>query len=840
MGGSFIFCREQGALPLSSRLGSQLSRVAGLVWGVCSALLIVVIWTQPPFNEVLGRVEWVIYDLRLRARPPTEVHPGSRVVVIGIDASDEKRFGAFPWPRQRYAKLIRKLVQAGAGTIIVDMYFPFETDVKGDAEFASALKEAGRVLLPLFSPQVKRVEDVGHDGVYRGRLVRNLPSFEASARGLGHINIIVDRDGNVRRIPAWIASREGGKVLLPVSLKAVAHHLGLAEEEISSGAGAIFAGTLRIPLDQHACIPVSYIDFERDIELRLPQAPEWVRERAEKKPIILCSYADVLEEGKRGTLEELVRGRVVLIGATIQGSERDVHSTPFGRQFGVLIQAVMVHSLLAGEFIFIPRQSTMLACLVLVCIPLGVLAFRVRVKGGYYVVVGGSVAMLSVALGVLGWVSVEAYTKWGIMFQVVPFALMLLLHTGAGLASNLSRSAREAEHRKEEVNLLIRVGEAASENGEGSRLGVAGGGILTVSAFRSLESAAHRVLEPLSTTLPCEGYLLYAVDTEGDALSLVAFRGFNGGISLDTATSVADSINERFGKDRSPVCAGDARGSAVVENPPKELRSLLSVPIESRGRLIGAIHLFNKLPTELMPEKRFTQEHLSLLLATCRQISVAMENEQLYREMHEIFVDYIRSMAAAIDARDRYTHGHSRRVARYSVAIAQQLGLPPGDVELLELAATIHDVGKIGVPEHILNKPGKLTDEEFGQIKSHVIKGAKILWQMAKLRALLPSVRHHHERYDGKGYPDGLAGDEIPLMARVICVADAFDAMTSDRIYRPGMPVEEAARRLKEGAGTHFDPQVVSALLSWLENQPTAKLLVGQEIEDFSTSPHTF
>ena len=176
----------------------------------------------------------------------------------------------------------------------------------------------------------------------------------------------------------------------------------------------------------------------------------------------------------------------------------------------------------------------------------------------------------------------------------------------------------------------------------------------------------------------------------------------------------------------------------------------------------------------------------------------------------------IRALAEAVDAKDEYTRGHSTRVAEYAKGIAETMGLDPGFVELVYVTGTLHDVGKIGVPDSVLKKPGKLTDEEFEEIKKHPALGEKIVSQLPMLKDALPGVRHHHERWDGKGYPDALAGEEIPLLARILAVADTYDAMTSDRPYRKGMPQEVAVKILQESAGTQFDAELVPHFVAWL------------------------
>jgi HAMP domain-containing protein len=180
----------------------------------------------------------------------------------------------------------------------------------------------------------------------------------------------------------------------------------------------------------------------------------------------------------------------------------------------------------------------------------------------------------------------------------------------------------------------------------------------------------------------------------------------------------------------------------------------------------------------------------------------------------ELFLGSIRMLAAAIDEKDPYTRGHSGRVAKYSIIIGDGLGLSAEDLDRLRIAALLHDVGKIGVDDRVLKKPGKLTDEEFELMKQHTVKGANIMRPVSQLKDMLPGIELHHERLDGQGYPYGLAGDQIPIMARIIAVADTFDAITTNRPYQSAMDLEYALERIRSLAITRFDPKVVEALES--------------------------
>jgi HD-GYP domain-containing protein (c-di-GMP phosphodiesterase class II) len=187
-------------------------------------------------------------------------------------------------------------------------------------------------------------------------------------------------------------------------------------------------------------------------------------------------------------------------------------------------------------------------------------------------------------------------------------------------------------------------------------------------------------------------------------------------------------------------------------------------------------------------------------------------------ENRQLFIGTVKALAAAIDGKDPYTRGHSERVARFSLAIAERLYLPEDETEKLRISALLHDVGKIGIDDNILKKPASLTDEEYEVMKQHPQKGFKIMSQIPAMRDFLPGMYMHHEMMDGRGYPQGLKGDEIPMQARIVSVADTFDAMTTDRPYQKGMNIEDAIARIKTFVGTRYDERVVGALVDACES----------------------
>ena len=193
---------------------------------------------------------------------------------------------------------------------------------------------------------------------------------------------------------------------------------------------------------------------------------------------------------------------------------------------------------------------------------------------------------------------------------------------------------------------------------------------------------------------------------------------------------------------------------------------------------------------------------------------LSKKNEQIER----MTTQSITTFANALDAKDPYTEGHSERVSAYSTRLARELGLSEEEIDNIRLVALLHDIGKIGVPDSVLKKPGRLTDEEFGMMKQHTVVGSEIIKDINSIPGVVIGARYHHERYDGRGYPDGLKGEEIPFIARIIAVADAFDAMTSNRIYRKHLSTEQVLSELEKGAGSQFDPTIANLLVDMLKS----------------------
>ncbi|UCG53624.1 MAG: HD domain-containing protein [Candidatus Latescibacterota bacterium] len=268
-------------------------------------------------------------------------------------------------------------------------------------------------------------------------------------------------------------------------------------------------------------------------------------------------------------------------------------------------------------------------------------------------------------------------------------------------------------------------------------------------------------------------------------------------------------VDERFLHSRS---VGDLK-----------VRSAMCAPLVNRGKVLGIIYLDSSDQSNL-----YTKEDLALLTAMALKAGVSLDNARLYDDLRNLFYNTVETLVRAIQARDQYTSGHSARVSRYALLIAEKYGLSTREKHHLYLASMLHDIGKIGIPDRLLNRPGDLAEEEIEQVRSHVKMGASMLKALGEMHPVVPLILHHHEAYDGSGYPDGLKGEQIPLMSRVLSVADTYDAMTSDRPYRQAMSKADAIAELKRCSGTSFDPKVVNVFLEILEEQSSAVI----EIEE--------
>jgi len=341
-----------------------------------------------------------------------------------------------------------------------------------------------------------------------------------------------------------------------------------------------------------------------------------------------------------------------------------------------------------------------------------------------------------------------------------------------------------------------------------------------VSSVLNLEKLLDVYIDLVRSRIGICNCSIFLVDAETDELVVCASEGESGRGLVGARTPIGLGIEGWVAENRIPVLiddlANDSRfrdkGSAKYDRG-----SFICAPLLSKGELLGVIDLNDRTDGQ-----KFTESDLKLLITVAGQVSAAIDNARLYRLLQENSFRTVQALASTLEAKDRYTHGHSGRVTDYSVMVAKRMNLPEEDLENLRYAAQLHDVGKIGVDESILRKPTSLSDEERRHIQEHPAIGERIIEPLDFLNDVRTIIRHHHERWDGRGYPDGIAGTEMNRLTQIMAVADAYDAMTSERPYRHARSGREAIGELKRCRGSQFAPDVIDAFCAAMtEASPT-------------------
>jgi len=337
----------------------------------------------------------------------------------------------------------------------------------------------------------------------------------------------------------------------------------------------------------------------------------------------------------------------------------------------------------------------------------------------------------------------------------------------------------------------------------------------SVGAVEESTSMLDKALRLVVTAVQADSASIMLLDEEGGELSVAASVGLPATLSQSTA-KLGHGVAGWVAKNREPLLlVGDVDPRFAQELVREDVVSAISVPIAYGQRVVGVLNVSRNAPRMNL----FDRDDLDFVLAFVRQLAIAFENARLYSDLERTFLGTISALAAAVDAKDPYTYGHANWVTHYAVAIAESLQLEESEVQTIRIASILHDIGKIGIDGAILQKPEGLTPEECETVRRHPAIGADILASLDFLSEAVPLVLFHHEQYGGGGYPSGISGTAIPLGARVIAVADAYDAMTSDRPYRAALTGEEARAELRRNAGVQFDPVVVEAFLAVLEGQ---------------------
>jgi len=294
------------------------------------------------------------------------------------------------------------------------------------------------------------------------------------------------------------------------------------------------------------------------------------------------------------------------------------------------------------------------------------------------------------------------------------------------------------------------------------------------------------------------------------------------GVKEDLVRAITFAYDGEFIRALIPTEGEEGRPARVTDFESDPALASAIGPLHAAGlTLVSPVLIRDKLSAVLAVGEKvsgqdFHAADLEMLKALSESAGIAIENARLFQDLQEAYVSTVRLLVSRIEEKDPYTHGHTERVAGYAVAIAKELGFRADEVQRIQFGAFLHDIGKVHTQDDILHKPGALTDEEWRLVKAHPVRGAEMIRGVKFLERVTDMVRHHHERVDGRGYPDGLVGDQISLGAKIVNVADAFDAMTTDRPYRAGLSVDQAIAQMTEKAGTQFAAEVVEVFVNGL------------------------
>jgi len=357
---------------------------------------------------------------------------------------------------------------------------------------------------------------------------------------------------------------------------------------------------------------------------------------------------------------------------------------------------------------------------------------------------------------------------------------------------------------------------------------------LAINSTMEVERLFTLVVRTTMDTLAAEIGCLILYDQAENELRLSTLLGYPNSFSAGARIEMKPcSVSTWVIENRRPLLVADMDDAPEFDRFSVlgyERKSLICAPLLVKEEIIGAIMMVNK-----RDNSTYSHEELELLSTIAAQAGIAIKNAKLYDEQQKTYLNTIQALVSAIEASDRYTLGHSERVTRYSLALARRMDLPEDRLKVIERAAILHDIGKIGIDLSLLHKEGRLTAEELRELHQHPLIGMRILEPIEFLQDVRLCIGQHHERYDGLGYPHNVAAGELLLESRILAIADSFDAMTSDRPYRKALPTEVAIRELHDNAGTQFDPVLVPVFVELLRDDLRPSPVVAGELAGAGT-----
>lgn len=698
---------------------------------------------------------------KFRKAPPSP----EDVIIVGIDSTSLRELGPLPWSRERYAEAVRILRRANAGAVGFDMWFADPArNAAEDNALRDALKLSGNVYFAMHLSESDA----------NVKITRTTSTLREAVAGEGHVNVYPDSDGTLRRAVWEVHSMADQFTFLPILL--AAKHSGINPSEIVET-----EGSLKIGNDIH--IPLIQAGNHNAFLLDLPESDTSFE---------YIPFSDVISEKFQ---RERIAGKTVLIGQVILGGGyADVWDTPSGRRFGVIVLANAVQQIIDGRFLRIMPAPIMMALVLLISFA-GPWLFS---SGINFIAWMSHVAILVAVWGAC----FILFSAAGVFLPPIALSAAILLSVIWGTVEKLLEARHQIIRDQRAMDILRSLGDAVI-TASGMPALVTGRRPDVGDSFVLPAQTPHILMKTICQAVGArEGRLFLYRDDHPCCLAVV-------GADLRPVHDEFVAKVNLLIREKGEAFATDAASSKLGIAPEKCPHAVLAMPLSLKGEIFGGVHLYGKKPTDASPTTHFASADLRLVAVMVQQATIGLENASLYENMRGIFLHVTLALANAVDAKDPYTRGHSERVILYSDRLARAAGLKMRDIQTIRLASALHDIGKIAIPDSILRKPGKLSPEEMDVMRTHPARGEAIVGPLEELRSVLPGIRHHHERFDGKGYPDGLSGESIPLHARIICVADSFDAITSKRYYHEERALDAGLRELERCAGSQFDPALV-------------------------------
>jgi len=722
---------------------------------------------------VWEKLELLTYDWRLviTNRPDTQKTP---LAVIGItDRFQEKINQKFS--RRHHSEIIKILEREKASVIGLDIYFPDFKDKVSDKELIETIRKSQRVVLPVFSQKTEQ-KGIMYK-IPEGRLRGSLPSFNEASLSVGHINSLEDVDQVIRRLPFFIEHQQ--KIFPHISLEII--KLYRNKSEIRAVFPKVFLPPRKgvVPIDEQGSFYVHYIP------------PKQLNN-------YFYSFADVLNHKYP---PDAFKNKVILIGQTILGAKNaDLIPTPFGIQFGVWVQAASLWTLLSENYIYRLRKPLIILLLLVSGIIFSFIFFSSRMYLNVFSFFAFSIVLI--------FISLTGFRKWGLFLDMVPFLISGSVCYVSSLGYSLKSAIRKIFQKEAALQILKEVEEEITAILRPSGLfpGTQEDISIGLEQENLVKETPEITLRTLTVSLGTSSGT-FILSKEGGFQTIVSTGNLFQKVNVEKIIKYISEENTPFILNRSPEKEG------FVRSP--EIKNIMAFPVlnEPTWKILGIF--INKSPTVFSESSSFTSDDLHLAETLSLQALIAIQNARLNFALKDAQLETIFRLSVSIEYRDRETGAHIHRMSDYAAVVAENFGLPKVEVELIKNAMPMHDIGKIAIPDHVLLKPGKLTEEEREIIKKHSIIGSKMLEGSSSLILQVAEViaLSHQERYDGSGYPYGLKGNNIPVYGRIAALADIFDAVSSKRIYKEALDLKESFKIIEEESGNILDPKAVKSFL---------------------------